>query len=210
MAGPIRFEAATDGLVALGVGLMLIAVYGSWLAVYRTARAAPVGSSPWFALPAWAQIAAGIALSLAGAWGCWALWRPLPLAVSEGLALALRLVGLPLIGAGVGLWFWSRRALGAMMGVSTAAAVQLQAEHHLIQTGPYARVRHPMYLSYWLLLGGLLVAYRTWTPLLLLALMLAAMLGRARREEEALAATFGETWREYAARVPKYVPRWRR
>jgi protein-S-isoprenylcysteine O-methyltransferase Ste14 len=67
-----------------------------------------------------------------------------------------------------------------------------------------------MYVSYWLLLGGLLVAYRTWTALLLLALMLAAMVGRARREEEALAATFGAAWQEYAARVPRFVPRWRR
>ncbi len=130
--------------------------------------------------------------------------------VTDGLVLALRLTGLPLIGAGVGLWFWSRRALGAMMGLSTAAAVQLQAAHRLIQAGPYAHVRHPMYLSYWLLLAGLLIVYRTWTPLLLLALMLAAMVGRARREEEALAATFGEAWREYAARVPKFVPRWRK
>ncbi|OGO67845.1 MAG: hypothetical protein A2Z37_08055 [Chloroflexi bacterium RBG_19FT_COMBO_62_14] len=51
--------------------------------------------------------------------------------------------------------------------------------------------------------------YRTWA-LLILFLLLLALYRRAKREEEVLEAAFGEAWRSYAARVPMFLPRWRR
>jgi protein-S-isoprenylcysteine O-methyltransferase Ste14 len=52
--------------------------------------------------------------------------------------------------------------------------------------------------------GGLLL-YRTWTFVLILVTGLGTIL-RARREEAALAAEFGEEWREYCRRVPGWLP----
>jgi protein-S-isoprenylcysteine O-methyltransferase Ste14 len=206
MAGQEAFENLTDGIVILLMSALVLAVYLSWLASYRTPKSAPVGSSLWFKLPVWRQIAVGLGVSLLGVFISYALWKPLPLATSRSLSLLLRIGGFLLISGGTALWFWARQTLGTMMGVSTGSAAQLRTEHRLIQTGPYAFVRHPMYLSYWLVLFGCVMTYRTWTPLLFLILMLISLSRRAQREERVLAAEFGAEWHAYAARVPMFVP----
>ncbi len=203
------FETITDWIVIASLAVTLGAVYASWLATYRTPKTVSTGASLWFSLPARVQIAAGFAITLVGLYLGYLLWIPLPWAVSFGLSVFLRIVGLVLVCGGALCWFWTRRTLGAMMGLSTSSATQLQAHHRLIQNGPYALVRHPMYLSYWLLLAGLTVMYHTWTPLALLPMMVASLHRRARREEQALAVTFGSAWETYTAHVPMFVPRWK-
>ncbi len=121
--------------------------------------------------------------------------------------MLLRIVGLVFFVAGWLFVLWARWTLGALYGVSTSFAAPLQAQHRLIQHGPYAVVRHPMYLGYWLLLLGVTLIYRTWTPLLFLVTCLASFSRRARREERALAERFGAEWTAYAARVPMFAPR---
>lgn len=112
-------------VVTMGLGLLAI-IMSAWLLSYRDPRSAPVGPGQRiFSLPAWAQIGGGLAITALLAYVSSVLWIPLPLAV---------------LGA---LW-----TLGAMSGVSTSFAVQLTERHRLIQRGPYALVRHPMYLGY--------------------------------------------------------------
>lgn len=137
---------------------------------------------------------------------CYLLWRPIRLTLSAPLrALALAL-GTLLYVAGLALVLSGRLALGQMYNVSSSFGAQLYSGHRLITHGPYAFVRHPMYLGILLTgLGGLLL-YRTWT----FALVLATFLGlpeRARHEEKALAAEFGEQWEAYRQRVPAWLPR---
>lgn len=73
-------------------------------------------------------------------------------------------------------------------------------------SGPYALVRHPMYLGILLTgLGGILL-YRTWT-LVFIALTGMGLVLRARREEQVLAAEFGQAWQDYCLRVPVFSPR---
>lgn len=57
------------------------------------------------------------------------------------------------------------------------------------------------------MLFGLLVIYRTWMPLFALIMMMISLARRARREDQVLAARFGAAWREYARRVPMFLPR---
>ena len=130
------------------------------------------------------------------------LYRPLPVRLSRPLRVLALVVGSVLYTAGVGLILWGRFALGEMYYVSTAFGAQLFAGHRLVTSGPYALVRHPMYAgaTLWALGGTLL--FRTWGFLVLLAAVPAVLFVRARREEEALAAEFGEEWRAYARRVP--------
>ena len=137
---------------------------------------------------------------------CGWLWRPLPLALSQsGRVLAL-VLGTPLYIAGLLFVVWGRWALGEMYHVSSGFGVQLHAGHRLVTQGPYARLRHPMYLGVALAgLGGLLL-YRTWTFALVTALV-PGLQRRARREEQALAAEFGEAWATYCQHVPPWRPR---
>ena len=76
---------------------------------------------------------------------------------------------------------------------------------HLATGGPYARLRHPLYVGNALACAGLLTASRAGWPGFpaLFALLFAAQYALfIRREERFLAAAFGPTWRAYAARVP--------
>lgn len=202
------FEVLSDGLILLVMAVVLIVLYGGWFASYRTPKTAPVGTSLWFRLPAWGQIAAGLVISAVGAYGSYLLWLPIPILLSSGVLTVLRIAGLLVVLSSALLFLWGRYTLGAMYNASTSSAVQLHSQHRLIQHGPFAYVRHPIYLSYWLMLLGLLVIYRTWMPLLTLLLIWISLIKRARREEQVLAATFGQTWQAYAQRVPMFLPHW--
>jgi protein-S-isoprenylcysteine O-methyltransferase Ste14 len=133
------------------------------------------------------------------------LWRPLPFALPPTVRLVSLALGALLYLPALGLYLWGLRTLGAMFAPSTGFGVRLHAGHRLITVGPYALVRHPMYLAVIAVgIGGLLL-YRTWA-MLLFALMMFGLIVRARREEAALAAEFGATWEAYCRRVPAWLP----
>lgn len=140
---------------------------------------------------------------------CVVLWRPLPLTLS----LPARIVALTLGGlfhfSGLALMLWGRLALGRMYNVSSSLGAQLYAGHRLITDGPFALVRHPMYLGLQIAAFGGLLIYRTWT-LVFLAVTFLGLMIRARREEQVLAAEFGEQWEAYCREVPAWIPRLRR
>ena len=197
----------TNCIVIAGVLVVLGVAVASWLMSYHGPRDKVVGAQRSFlGLPAWAQIVLGLAaLVLLAAMGYW-LWIPLPLVISPKVSAILMMSGLAIFLVGCGLVLWARWALGAMYGVSTSDAAQLRAEHRLIQDGPYALVRHPMHLGYWLVLLGVTLIYQTWTPLLFLVMGIASFYRRARREDAALAERFGEEWRAYATRTKFLIP----
>ncbi len=137
---------------------------------------------------------------------CFFMWRPLRVTLSLPVRLLALILGALLYFPSMALVLWGRLTLGEMYNVSSGFGVQLYADHRLITRGPYGYVRHPMYLGLLLAsLGGLLL-YRTWTLVFLLSNALAVIAFRGRREEQALAAEFGEQWQEYCRRVPFLIP----
>lgn len=81
----------------------------------------------------------------------------------------------------------------------------------LVQTGPYAACRHPLYLLS--LIGMLGLGLATRSVVLLLALVgIAASLhvGAMRDEDALLESTHGEAARRYREQVPALVPDWSR
>jgi protein-S-isoprenylcysteine O-methyltransferase Ste14 len=134
------------------------------------------------------------------------LWRPLPLRLSRRARVAASAGGAALSLLGIGLIVWGRVALGRMYNVSSALGARLYADQKLVTTGPFAVVRHPMYLGALVAGTGSVLLYRTWATVLLLAHG-AVFVVRARKEEQALAAEFGPTWAAYCQRVPAWVPR---
>lgn len=136
---------------------------------------------------------------------CIWLWRPLPWRLSQTARILALINGSLLYFTGLGLILWGRLTLGAMYNVSSTFGARLYAGHRLVTCGPYALVRHPMYLGVLVTAAGGILLYRTWTFLFLL-LQFPALLVRARREEKALAAEFGERWAAYCRRVPAWLP----
>jgi protein-S-isoprenylcysteine O-methyltransferase Ste14 len=109
----------------------------------------------------------------------------------------------------MGLVVWGRLALGENYFVSTGMGAQLFSGHRLVTGGPFAIIRHPMYLGLMLAALGSLFIYLTWTTLFF-ACFAPLMRVRAHREEQALSAEFGEQWQAYCRRVPAFFPRLRK
>ncbi len=75
----------------------------------------------------------------------------------------------------------------------------------LVTTGVFAHVRNPMYASFYVLSLGLAIAFASEGVLLTtLILALAIHYGVVMREEAFLDRKFGEEYRQYKARVPRY------
>lgn len=132
-------------------------------------------------------------------------WFPISFAGSPQTRAAMLALGSLLYFPGMSFVLWGRLVLGKNYFVSSGFGAQLFAGHQLVTSGPYAIVRHPMYAGLVLAAFGSLLIYSTWTTLFF-ACFAPFILIRARREEEALAAEFGEKWQEYCQRVPPFFP----
>lgn len=106
------------------------------------------------------------------------------------------LLSFALLGGG----FW---LLAAAWKVLYAA----QQAHALATTGPYARVRHPQYAAFVLILLGFLVQWPTLLTLAMFPVLVYMYARLARREEREVEAEFGKAYRRYAARTPAFFPR---
>jgi len=73
---------------------------------------------------------------------------------------------------------------------------------HLVTAGPYRWCRHPLYLSFLLIILGLDLMFGSPAGILVtLLLALPSIIYRARLEEKALADRFGEEWEAYKERT---------
>jgi protein-S-isoprenylcysteine O-methyltransferase Ste14 len=112
---------------------------------------------------------------------------------------ALHIASYVLLGGG----FW-------LLSAAWHVLYHAQRRRALATTGPYARIRHPQYLAFVLILLGFLLQ---WPTLLTLAMfpVLLYMYGRLAVSEEAeMRAQFGAEWEQYARRTPRFLPRWGR
>ncbi len=80
----------------------------------------------------------------------------------------------------------------------------------LAQSGIYARLRHPQYVAFSLIMFGFLVQWPTILTLLMFPVLLIMYWRLALKEERDTRAKFGEIYDEYAARTPRFIPRWRK
>ena len=155
--------------------------------------------------PLWTQIAmivVGMAICVPLFYYLW-----IPLFTLSGSFLYLpKALGLLLYIAGFAFVLWARRTLGKNWGLSTSIQVKLRDDHQLIQSGPYAFIRHPMYFGWWVCLIGLTLLYPVWAVFLMLIFSIISFAGRARREESALGERFGRSWTEYKQRTKFLIP----
>lgn len=114
-------------------------------------------------------------------------WRPV------GAAVAI---------AGV---FWDIWAMVTMAQARTNILPH-RAAGHLISSGPFAISRNPIYLGNTVLLAGLALALdNLWFLISAMDFAVLVYVFAIKREEAHMALRFGEEWRAYAARVPRWV-----
>ena len=128
----------------------------------------------------------------------WRRW----LVVRDGTAEEIMdLAGICVAFAGHLLRVWALSYIGTMSRTTRLRASQLVTE------GPYSLVRNPLYLGNWIIALGLSIVTRDGLLLALgPALVLAWYLKISREEEGFLEERFGDEYRAYAARVPRFFP----
>ena len=76
----------------------------------------------------------------------------------------------------------------------------------LVTVGPYRFCRNPMYLGQLIFLAGLAAALHSWVAAAVFAFHAVWFHRRVRDDEARLAALFGDPYREYLARVKRWIP----
>jgi protein-S-isoprenylcysteine O-methyltransferase Ste14 len=79
----------------------------------------------------------------------------------------------------------------------------------LAQTGAYARIRHPQYVAFVLIMFGFLLQWPTVLTLVMFPILCAMYVRLSISEEHEAARRFGVEWEHYARRTPRFVPRLR-
>lgn len=111
-------------------------------------------------------------------------------------------IGLALCVAGVALAIWARTILGA----NWSAQVQIKQGHELIERGPYALVRHPIYTGLILLFAGNAVMVGDWRGVIAVAIVTVSFWRKYLLEEKLLSQEFGATYADYRRRTYPLFP----
>jgi protein-S-isoprenylcysteine O-methyltransferase Ste14 len=103
----------------------------------------------------------------------------------------------------IGWGFW-------LLSVAWPVLYRAQRDGRVAQEGIYARIRHPQYVGFFLIMTGFLLQ---WPTLLTLAMYPILVLVYARlsiAEERESLRRFGEAYARYMVEVPRFMPRRRR
>lgn len=108
---------------------------------------------------------------------------------------AVALAGEVMIAIGFGIVFLTFRA-----NTFTAGTIEIAEGHHVVDSGPYAVVRHPMYSGALVMFVGIPLALGSWGGLVPAAMILPVLVWRLIREE-ALLTDHLDGYRAYRMRV---------
>jgi len=122
----------------------------------------------------------------------------------SALALLETAIVVALMGGAIGLFVTSSRALGR----NWSLVARTRADHELIRSGPYARVRHPIYLAMLLFLVALAIGLGHWGQLIIgLPIFLVGTKIRTDAEDRLLEQGFGDAFRQYRNSTPALFPK---
>lgn len=108
-----------------------------------------------------------------------------------------------LTAAGLAFTWWARLHLGRMW----SSSITRKQDHRIVDTGPYALVRHPIYTGIIVAIVATAVAQATVSGLIGAALIVIGLWIKARAEERFLTVELGEdAYGAYRRRVPMLIP----
>jgi protein-S-isoprenylcysteine O-methyltransferase Ste14 len=111
-------------------------------------------------------------------------------------------------GFGLGLisilfWTWTQVALGK----EWSPQLQLRKEHHIVTTGPYSRIRHPLYTAMFGYGIGIALVTANWFFIFFAVAMIAGLFARVPKEEQMMIENFGEEYQAYMQRTGRFFPK---
>ena len=93
-----------------------------------------------------------------------------------------------------------------LSGVKSGVSTSIQS-NELKTTGIYARTRNPIYFSWWVCgIGGILCLHNVWVLLLIPIQWIILTVMIRNTEEKWLYELHGEAYKEYCARVNRWIP----
>ena len=113
------------------------------------------------------------------------------------------ILGAVLTWAGVAFAIWARYHIGRFW----SASVALKAGHELIRTGPYSRIRHPIYTGILLALAGTTLAVGRYRGIVAFALIFASLVRKSKQEEALLSGQFGPAFDEHRRHTGFFLPK---
>jgi len=176
----IDFVFAVSVLAQTGA-IILILLALTFLLIRKPPKAKAKGLLPRFAAVAGTYL------------GVVVVWLP-----QRPMGVSLSLASLFLMTAGVGFAIYALAHLGRSFSLMAEA-------RHLVTDGPYASIRHPLYLGEAMSMIGLMLQYLSPLALLIVALQLSFQLMRMKNEEAVLADLFPE-YEAYKVRTARLVP----
>jgi protein-S-isoprenylcysteine O-methyltransferase Ste14 len=115
----------------------------------------------------------------------------------------LRWMGSALGVLSLAVYAWSR----ATLGKEWSSQLQMRQRHHLVTTGPYAWIRHPIYLALMSFLAAIALVTANWFFIALLAFSIVDLALRIPKEEEMMIEEFGDEYKTYMQRTGRLLPR---
>ncbi len=132
--------------------------------------------------------------------------QPLPWGLSSFVMhpqVQSNLLGDILALSGVVFAIWARFALGKNW---SGAVVTIKKDHKLVESGPYAYVRHPIYAGFLTAAVGTALTIGTFASFLALVFLFTVFTMRIRREEAMMIAHFPEEYPGYMTRTKALIP----
>jgi len=118
-------------------------------------------------------------------------------------SMILLLIGFILMLMGMGFNLMVRKELGK----NWVPLSKTTDKQELVTTGIYSKVRHPFYLSIFILFLGVAIISWNWYGLLFFVLFILGLVIRIKKEEKELITKFGDEYWEYMQTTPRLIPK---
>jgi Putative protein-S-isoprenylcysteine methyltransferase len=125
-----------------------------------------------------------------------------------GLPIWTRWTGLVLGLISIALNAWSHKTLSQKLGEDFDPMLRLLKVPALVTDGPYAKMRHPIYLAFLLMQISALLLTSNWLiGLSGLAIIISVIAIRVPEEEKMLIEQFGDEYRNYMEKTGSLLPK---
>ena len=115
----------------------------------------------------------------------------------------IRWLGVLLGGLSLAIYAWSR----ATLGKEWSSQLQMHAQHHLVTSGPYTWIRHPIYLALLCFLTSIALIAANWVLIAILVFSIVDLTLRIPKEEQMMIEEFGDEYKIYMQRTGRLLPK---